>query len=483
MADLFYSLTSKENPEKYAKLYSDRKEIAEGFSIYSNRQIEEYSSDNKAAYIIGTAVTLNEDKREFILNILSSFSEESVPEIQKRLVGQYILIIKNGSCLYLIPDFLHVRNLYFDESAKEIASSIGALSAYSKKQSNEFMDYEFAVMQKCIYPQWLGNSTNIDTVSKLMICQYLELNLASNEFNIKNFSINFDNIKEDSSNRSATANKKILESIIGNYSESHAVSTITGGYDSRLISALCAKQISDLTLRIAAPEGAAFRDLSIGKKVASALKKNIVVYPASLDRDVECFVLMTDGMSPKENSIITSLAKQSSEYEIGFGGTLGTEIYSTLRYTSTAALVNDFNRIASLVYDNKEFLSKFDSDLRNEIDFISSHCSLEVPEERDLVHIIWAVLTARFSSPIVSAFDIYGHQIEPFATYSILQESLKISYEYQGDQKTHGRFYLIPKMIMKSVSKKVGMIDSTHNAPLLPVSLFTLPLYIIGKIR
>lgn len=485
MADFFYSFQAKTAPEKFSKLYKQQTEAASGLTLFSNYDVEEYKSQKATAFIIGTSTVVGKDKEIFISSILNTFDPaKSMPSIQRTLVGQYVIVIVTDSGKsYIQSDFLNIRSVYFDATAMEASSSIGALGAFSGQEKDPYKAFEFKAMRGCIYSQWLGSTTALPSVTKLRTCQYLEIDNATGQIAVKDTVLKMDNTKPATPEKNAFICTGILKSIIGSFSNYHAASTITGGYDSRIISTICSKKIDDLSLRISTFGDPGFKDLKIAKKVARVLGRKISVYTADLKKDSEDFFNYTDGLTPFENCIVTSMMYRTGDFAVGFGGTLGTEIFSTLRYVSCDDLIKDFCRIASKNDAKKEYLERFEEALRDEFAHISSHIKLAVNEERDLVRLFWTFATARFSSPIVSAFDINGHQMEPFATFPMVEAALGISYSYQGDQKTHGRFYMIPKMIMKEVSTRVGMIDSTHFAPFLPVSFFTFPLYVIGKFK
>ncbi len=486
MADFYYSFQSKAVPTKFSKLYKQQMDVVSGLTIFSNYEIEEYQSKKATAFIIGTSTVVGKEKGSFVTSVLNSFEPaRSMPSIQRSLVGQYVIVITTDEGKsYIQSDFLNIRSVFFDAKAGEAASSIGALGAFPNGERDDYKAFEFRSMRGCIYPQWLGSATALPSVSKLRTCQYLEIDHATGQINVHDTVIRMDNTKPASPEKNAMICTGILKSIIGSFSNYRAASTITGGYDSRIISAICSKKIDDLTLRISTMGNPDFKDLKIARKVARVLGRKMSVYTANLEKDADNFFNYTDGLTPFENCIVTSMMYRTGDFAVGFGGTLGTEIFSTLRYVSCDELIDDFRRIASQQDNvNEEYVKRFEQSLRDEFAHISTHIKLALNEERDIVRLFWTFATARFASPIVSAFDINGHQMEPFATFPMVEAALGISYDYQGDSKTYGRFYMIPKMIMKSISTRVGIIDSTHFAPFLPLSFFTFPMYVIGKIK
>ena len=178
------------------------------------------------------------------------------------------------------------------------------------------------------------------------------------------------------------------------------------------------------------------------------------------------------------------MIKHGADFQIGFGGAMGTELYSTLPFHHKKQLVDSFVSIAEdKISDDDTFIQSFRLALNEQIEHIEHHLLLKEKNPRDLVRLFLVLMTARFSSPLLALSDIYGHDIEPFATFPVIESGLRIPYHFQGDSKTFGRFYLIPKLVMKKTNYGIGAIDSTHYQPLLPVSILTLLHYIIGKLK
>ena len=178
------------------------------------------------------------------------------------------------------------------------------------------------------------------------------------------------------------------------------------------------------------------------------------------------------------------MIKHGADFQIGFGGAMGTELYSTLPFHHKKQLVDSFVSIAEdKISDDDTFIQSFRLALNEQIEHIEHHLLLKEKNPRDLVRLFLVLMTARFSSPLLALSDIYGHNIDPFATFPVIESGLRIPYHFQGDSKTFGRFYLIPKLVMKKTNYGIGAIDSTHYQPLLPVSILTLPHYIIGKLK
>ena len=481
MAEFYYSSFKSQLPKKIFSIYKESDLLKKNVQIFRNYEGEHYECGNNSAYIIGTAQVLGTEKSSFIASILEDFSEQKIPIIQKELIGQFIILIFANDNCYIVPDFLNIRHVYYDVESGEVSSNIGAMSSFHNGFDNDYLSMEFKAMDKCLYPILLGSKTPIVKIQKLQICQYIVI---GNDISIRDFSLCIDNEKITRAEDCAERTESLLSSIISKYSGQKAVSTITGGYDSRLISALCSKNIPNLELRISTIDNKSFIDLSIGTRVAQKLNKKLQVYCTSPLTDSDDYHFLTNGLSKDTNMIIMGMIKHNADYQIGFGGALGTELFSTLAYFRKKELIDSYVRIAKNCISNEDsFCDSFRRNLSEQMDYIEKHIHFKVSNDSDYVRLFQVFMTARFSSPLLSLSDIYGHDMEPYATFPIIEKGVQIPYEFQGDSKTFGRFYLIPKLIMKMTNYEVGAIESTHNQPLLPVSLLTLPHYIIGKIK
>ncbi|MGN0257414.1 MAG: hypothetical protein ACI4CA_03450 [Bacteroides sp.] len=481
MADFYYSSSKSTLPQKIFQIYAKTDLLEKNVLIYRNYESEHYEYKGNSAYIVGTAQVIDKDKDTFIYEVLDDFNEGKLPIIQKKLIGQYILLIYANEKWYIHSDFMNIRSIYYDLEKGEVSSNFGALSSFHTGFEDDYTSLEFQAMDKCLYPVTLGNTTSIKSILRLQPCQYIVID---KEIMVRDFTININNKKIEPAEACADTTLSLLSSIIRKYADFRAVSTITGGYDSRLISSLCASLIPNLDLRISTIEDKGFVDLSIGKLVAEKLGKRLRIYKTTPKADKDEYCYLTHGLSKENNLIIMGMIKHTSDYQIGFGGTMGTELYSSISYHHKEELIDSFVKTASCqVSDNDKFIQSFRHALEKQINYIENHILLEEKNPRDLVRLFLVFMTARFSSPLLSLSDIYGHQFEPYATFPIIENGLQIPYHYQGDSKTFGRFYLIPKLIMKKVNYKVGSIDTTHHQPLLPLSLWTLPHYVIGKLK
>ena len=481
MADFYYAASESRAPQRIVEVFSHMDCLDKNLHIYRNYDRECYQNNGNSAYIIGTAQAINQEKKTLLHSILGDFNESLMPLIQKELIGQYIILINSNGKWYLQSDFMNIRPIFYDLETEEISSNFGALTSFHSGFDSEYKSLEFQAMDKCLYPVMLGSDTSIKTIHRLQPCQYIVID---KQIEIKEFTLTLDNQKREPAELCAENTLSLLSKIISKYADYQAVSTITGGYDSRLISSICAANLPKLDLRISTIEEKGFIDLSIGKQVAKRLGKKLNVYKTNPEKEKEEYVRLTYGLSKENNLIVMGMVKHCSDYQIGFGGTMGTELFSTLPFHNREQLIESFVATAhNSISKDEIFVHSFRQAINEQLDYLENHILLQEKNPRDLVRLFWVFMTARFSSPLLALSDLYGHEMEPFATYPIIENGLQIPYHYQGDSKTFGRFYLIPKLIMKKVNYGVGAIETTHYQPLLPVSLLTLPHFVIGKIR
>lgn len=480
MADFFYT-SSSVPPRKLEQIYSETDTLKDNMRVYRNYTSEVYEYENNSAYIIGTSQVIEKDKETFIKNLLAKFDESLMPFIQRELIGQYIILIYANKKWYIQSDFVNIRPIFYDLEKDEVSSNLGAMSSFHPGFDTAYKSLEFKAMDKCLYPVMLGIETSNKAIRRLQPCQYIVID---EKIEVRNFTLYLDNTKISSAEACAEETRLLLTKIIRKYADKRAVSTITGGYDSRLISSLCAINISNLELRISTIKEKGFDDLSIAKRIAKKLKKKLNIYKTAPQTIKEEYTFLTDGLSKENNMIIMDMIKHGADFQIGFGGAMGTELYSTLPFHHKKQLVDSFVSIAEdKISDDDTFIQSFRLALNEQIEHIEHHLLLKEKNPRDLVRLFLVLMTARFSSPLLALSDIYGHDIEPFATFPVIESGLRIPYHFQGDSKTFGRFYLIPKLVMKKTNYGIGAIDSTHYQPLLPVSILTLPHYIIGKLK
>ena len=62
----------------------------------------------------------------------------------------------------------------------------------------------------------------------------------------------------------------------------------------------------------------------------------------TIKKEKEEYVRLTYGLSKENNLIVMGMVKHCSDYQIGFGGTMGTELFSTLPFHNREQLIESF---------------------------------------------------------------------------------------------------------------------------------------------
>lgn len=487
MADLLFDyINHGKVVGKFSKLYRNTLNIKKGLSVYHNDNIIQIKNDKGSAIIIGFACVPEGKVEQYVENLLNNFSQEKIPIVKKELVGQYLIVLTFGSTCYLFSDFLAVRTFFYSKESKLVCSSFEVLYdtlGDNAKFQNMYNYYEFITMKKCCYPGWLNNTTFDNRIFKLRGYEYIVLNTDTGECEIKDFIIEIDNTKNYDI---ALLKKETLDALkktscFPEYKGKTIHSTLTGGFDSRLITSIVCNYYPNTSLRIASFKDVKSLDLFISRRLSRVFDSSLIKYV--IDQDVEDdFYLMTDYLSPKDNSIMTEMFRNANDCELGFGGAFGSELYSTLPFDSILQMIEGFKQKAVETMPDNNGVDLFIESLNQEIQDITDHFSLNDENEKDIVRLFILINTSAFASQFISAYDILGKQCEPIASFSVIEKGLQIPYEYQGSPSTYGRFYLIPKMIVEQINYRAGKVMSSHFCPMLPLSLRTVSKYLIGKL-
>lgn len=483
MADFLYkSKITHNETRKFHKLFSLQANLSDSLQIYYNEGTI-YTLKNSIT-ILGYAYTIEKNLYTYLSEILLNFSEKDIARIKKTVLGQYIIIVENDGIYYIFSDFIQSRSVYYNIEEQSICSSFSVLHELTEnKEIDDYKVFEYFAMRHCLYPVWLGNSTLNNKIKKLRAYEYLSVDTQRESIQVKDLKLNIDNTKTES----LKALSKIMLSTFRNvvrHKEIHdkgVYCTITGGFDSRLITGLVNEYYKNINPRIALWKGHDLFDYGIAQKISKKLSLSLTKYETE-QRQLDLFYSITDGLSPRENGIMTKLLIETSSNSIGFGGAFGTELFSVLKKNKTELISDYMSQSRSAIQANESYFRLFEKALDNELMEISRHYILKHEEERDHLRIFQVLTTGTFSSPIMSAFNIRGKQFEPFGTYPVIESALKIPYRYLGSKWSFGRFYLIPKILMEKVNLKISKINTTHFCPMRPLSIKTLMSYLAYRI-
>ncbi len=457
----------------------------DSLTLYNGNKVISVEDEHSSVYLLGYAHVCGETVRDFLKKILQDFHIGQIAEIKKHLLGQYLIILRKNDTLYLFSDFLQTRNIYYDKERKIASSSFQTLyGQYEESKKNDYKAFEFLSMRHCLYPVWLGDSTLSDQIRRVRAFEYLAIHLQSGEMTVGKLKFEINNRKIDSLQELVSYSKKTLREAIRHpeYKDKKIYTTITGGFDSRLVTTLVHEYYTDIRLRISSLTNTESLDFKIASEVAHILSSPLKVYETDPDKQTETYYRLTEGLSPKENRIMTSLYQCEERGDVEFGGMFGTELYTILGYATCDELIQNYvTRSRQYTAADEAYYKRFESALRKEFEDIRSCYLLQVPDERDLMRIFQLIITGRFASRFVAALQLHGNSYEVCGTFPIIEAGLRIPYKYLGSKWTLGRYYLIPKMLVNQMNKKVSLAETCHFCPMAPLSLSTLTSYVKGK--
>lgn len=486
MADFYYSFESSSQERNIPKFkeYDSLLNIASGFDIFYNANTTTHVTEGKnSVTILGYVYKLKSDVEAYLSDLLLNFKEDRIAEAKKELLGQYTAIIYKDGQIYLFSDFLQTRGIFYNTESKSICSSFASLGA---EPTDEYKAFEFLAMRHCIYPVWLGNTTIDDKIKRLRAFEYLKVDEKTGKLNVEGIQITIDNRKIESLKEIKTFTLSLLRDAIHHPAIQHKKigSTVTGGFDSRFVTSLAKEYYPDLNLRISIFKGEKSLDFIIASEVAKALSLPLNIYETDLEKQKGGFYDLTDGLTPRENSIMMDLFQHTTDYDLGFGGAYGTELYTTAEFETKEEWINAFlDKAKHAVKAIPEYYERFEQTLYSDLEAVEKHYLLKEYNPKDLMRIFRLLNTGFFSSQVVATYNIHGLQYELFGTYPVIEAGLRIPYRYLGSKLTFGRFYMIPKALVGQINPKVSKIITTHFCPMCPLSAFSLVSYVSGKLK
>lgn len=470
---------------EFDKYYTQRISVNNDLNVFYNQGTALHiENGNESIMLLGYAYVQKESTDSFLTNVLLDFDVSRIAEIKKSLLGQYLVILHKDGYIYMFSDFLQTRNIYYDISTKRVSSSFAALSALKGKENDNYKAFEFLSMRHCLYPIWLGNGTMANDVLRVRANEYLIIHAESGEIEVCKLKFKINNIKISSLKTLIAYTKEIFREAICHpaYKNKKVYTTITGGFDSRLVTTFVEEYYTNVNLRISSLKNSQSQDFKIASLVTEAISATLKVYETDLEKQKDIYYSLTEGLSPRENVIMTELFLSKDRGDLSFGGAFGTELYTILAYASSDDLISDYvSKARQFVKADESYYTKFELALREEFENIRSCYLLQTYDERDLMRIFQLLNTGRFSSRFVSAMHINGHQYEVFGTFPVIEAGLRIPYKYLGSKWTFGRYYLIPKYLVEQINPKIARIMTCHFCPMVPLGLSTSILYVQGK--
>lgn len=487
MADFYYQFGDVPctlNDEKFKVLYQNETIVATGLNLFYNEStITQVLEGDHSITVLGYVYRLNGDVESYLAGLLRDFTPDKVAEAKKELLGQYMVIITLGDDIYFFSDFLQTRTIFYDVDRKLASSSFAALGATC---TDEYKAFEYLAMRHCIYPSWLGNTTIDKRIRRVRSYEYLKINKVSGKMETSKLRFTINNSKIASFKDAKSHTLSLLRSVIRHpdYQNKVIGSTITGGFDSRLVTSLVNEYYSNVTLRVGTLKDEISLDYKIASQVVKTMGLPLNVYETDLEIQKESFYDLTDGLTPRENGMMMEFLQHVGDYDLGFGGAFGTELYTSIEYDAIDQLVADFShKVRGAVKADEAYYAAFVKALYDEFENINTCFVLKEQNLKDTMRVFRLMVTGFFSSQVMAAYNIRGRQFEMFGTFPVIESGLRIPYEYMGSRTTFGRFYMVPKALVEYLNPKVSKIDTTHFCPMRPLSVGSFASYVLGKFK
>lgn len=427
--------------------------------------------------------------QETLSNILSSFNEAQIGDLKKKLVGQYVLLIKKGNIIYIFSDFMGARNIFYSDDGYVVSSSFSKVEDLVQTSANDLDIYkvmEFLAMRHILYPTWIGRSTEHKRIKWLLPYEYLVIDTATPSFRLGSIVYKIDNKKQTDCSLLSNELLSILKTVIDRreFKNSPVAASLTGGRDSRLVAAIAAEQFPNIHYRTAVSLNtfSSLKDMKVADKIAKIQGISIDVYRFQAGQDEEKFREFTEGFAPSYNHSITPLINSAGSYSLGFGGVYGTELFMPIPWNSIDEYIQQ--RIAGArraLRIEDGFWNFFHEALYDEFQRTKKHFQLSDDDERDYIRLFNLLDTVRYSSFILSAFNRTGYQLEPYGNYAVLDLALRVAPTLWGNHRKLGGDALVQQRAMAVLNQRVSRVLTYKTfRPMLPLSTASYPLYLKG---
>jgi len=424
--------------------------------------------------------------------ILLSFDEKKIGDIKRQLVGQYILIIRKDKHLFIFSDFLGARNIFYSKDSDIFCSSFSFLERSIGIDPNDLNRYkliEYFAVREVLYPCWLGRETINKKINWLLPYEYIKINIDNYDSKI-NFLNHFINNKKESDVQ--VLSEKLIDSLeLAIYREefknSVVCSSITGGRDSRLVATMVARKYPRCNYRIAISSinKNSLKDFEVAKKICKINNISLDIYELNLPDDEKIFKKITENFTPAFNIIMTPIFTNAYKYALGFGGVYGTELFTPIEHKNMGEyLTRVIAKTRKVLTVNEHFWPYFSSSLSDQIKEIKAHYYFENDDDRDYIRLLHLLITARYSSFIISAFNQFGYHLEPFGSFPVIELAFKISPELWGNKRSIVGDALIERAAQSKLSPRAArVIAYSSYRPATPFSIWSSPIYLWGYAR
>ena len=424
-----------------------------------------------------------------LAQIISSFDESQIGDLKKKLVGQYVLLIKKGDNIYLFSDFMGARNIFYSDDGMVVSSSFSKVEDLVQTSSSDldmYKVFEFLAMRHILYPTWLGRSTEHKRIKWLLPYEYLVIDLASSSFRLGSIVYTIDNKKQSDCALLASELLSTLRTIINRreFKNSPVAASMTGGRDSRLVAGIAAEQFPNLRYRtaVSSERFSSLKDLEVADKLAKIQGIPLDVYRFQTGRDEERFHELTEGIAPSFNHSITPLIDSAASYSLGLGGVYGTELFMPILCNTINEYIETRVESAKRALKVEDgFWNNFCESLHDEFRRIKEHYQLSNADDRDCIRLFNLLDTARYSSFILSAFNRAGYQLEPYGSYPVLDLALRVAPALWGNHRRLGGDALVQKTTMAKLNPPMARVMAYSSfRPMLPFSITSAPFYLMG---
>jgi len=421
--------------------------------------------------------------------VLLSFDEDRISALKKELAGQFILIIRKTDYLYIFSDFLGSRNIFYSADGTIISSSFSFIEKSIGINPDDLDPYkfiEFLAVKELLYPCWLGRQTINKNIHYLLPYEYIKIDLNNIKYDIKEIDHYINNVKQSDIQFLSRALINSLDSIINRqeFKNSLVCSSITGGRDSRIVATIAAKRYASCHYRIAISSlnRNSLKNFKIAKKISKINETPLDIYELELPYHENIFTKITENFCPAFNITITPVIINSGRYAIGFGGVYGTELFVPIAHKSIQEyLAKALLRAKSYLTVGEYFWERFVSSIQQQIKEIKEHYIFERKEERDYLRLFYLLITARYSSFIVSAFNQFGYQLEPFGSFPLIELAFQISPELWGNKRRIAGDALVEAAALSGLSPRTArVLPYSSYRPMMPFSILSSPLYMWG---
>ena len=427
--------------------------------------------------------------QETLSQILTSFDESQIGDLKKKLVGQYVLLIKKGHNIYLFSDFMGARNIFYSDDGRVISSSFSQVEDLVQTSPGDLDMYkvlEFLAVKHVLYPAWLGRSTKHKRVKWLLPYEYLAIDVANSSLRLGSVVYSIDNKKQSDRSLLSEGLLSTLRAIVGRkeFKDSPVAASLSGGRDSRLVAAIATEYYRKIRYRIAVAPGHfdSLKDMEVARKLARVRGVPLDVYQFQPGRDEERFREQTEGFSPSFNNKLAPLLDGVGSYSLGFGGVFGTELFMPIPWNSIDEFVQErVERAKEALKVEEGFWKSFRESLYEEFKRTKEHFQLSNSDDHDYIRLFILLDTARYGSFILSAFNRSGYQLEPYGSYAVLDLALRVAPALWGNHRRFGGDARVQQAAMAKLHPRMGRVLTYKNyRPMLPLSGAAFPLYLMG---